>query len=114
MKEAESIREVAESLGCTKDVVYRSIQKYGIEIRTNKRGLSLRNYKLSELDEGVKAKGIRGYARKLGVDESTLRHNVVSMLPSPNIVTVLVTPAVLPGKGITQVIEKKVVGLSVH
>jgi len=37
-------------------------------------------------------------------------YHVVSMLPSPNMVTVLVTPAVLPGKGITQVIEKKLVG----
>jgi len=76
VKEAKSIREVAESLGCTKDMVYRSLQKYGIEIRTNKRRSSLRSYKLSELDEGVKAKGIRGYARELGVDESTLRHHL--------------------------------------
>jgi hypothetical protein len=37
-------------------------------------------------------------------------YHVLFMLPSPNMVTVLVTPAVLPGKGITQVVEKKVVG----
>jgi hypothetical protein len=37
-------------------------------------------------------------------------HHVVSMLPSPNMVTVLVTPAVLPGKGITQVVDNKMVG----
>jgi len=39
-----------------------------------------------------------------------LLYHVVSMLPSPNMVTVLVTPAVLPGKGITQVVDNKMVG----
>jgi hypothetical protein len=57
-------------------MIYRSLQEYGIEIRTNKRRSSLKKYKLSELDKGVKAKGIRGYARELGVDESTLRHHL--------------------------------------
>ena len=37
-------------------------------------------------------------------------HHVVSMLPSPKPVTVLVTPVVLPGKGIVQVVDNKVVG----
>jgi hypothetical protein len=37
-------------------------------------------------------------------------HHVVSMLPSPNMVIVLVTPAVLPGKGIMQVVENNMVG----
>jgi hypothetical protein len=76
VKDSKSIRKVAETLGCTKDMIYRSLQEYGIEIRTNKRRSSLKKYKLSELDKGVKAKGIRGYARELGVDESTLRHHL--------------------------------------
>ena len=37
-------------------------------------------------------------------------YHVVSLLPSPNLGIVLGTPAILPVKGITQVIEKKVVG----
>jgi len=37
-------------------------------------------------------------------------HHVVSMLPSPNLGIVLGRPAILPGKGIAQVVEKKVVG----
>lgn len=37
-------------------------------------------------------------------------HHVVSMLPSPKPVRVLVTPAVLPGKGIAQVIDNKGMG----
>lgn len=76
VKDSKSIREIAEALGCTKDMVHRSLQEYGIEIRTNKRRSSLVKYKLSELYKGVKAKGVRGYARELGVDESTLRHHL--------------------------------------
>jgi integrase len=37
-------------------------------------------------------------------------HYVVRQLPGPNLGTILDTTAILPGKGITQVIEKKVVG----
>ena len=39
-----------------------------------------------------------------------LLYHVLSMLPFPNMVTVLVTPSVLSGKGITQVVDNKVVG----
>jgi DNA invertase Pin-like site-specific DNA recombinase len=34
IKESKSIREVAEVLGCSKDMVYRTLGEYGIEIRT--------------------------------------------------------------------------------
>jgi hypothetical protein len=37
-------------------------------------------------------------------------YHVLFMLASPNMVTVLVTPAVLPGKGITHVVDNKMVG----
>jgi hypothetical protein len=36
--------------------------------------------------------------------------HVVSMLPSPNLGTILDTTAILPSKGITQVVDNKVVG----
>ena len=71
-----SIREVAEAVECSKDMVYRSLQEYGIQIRTNKRRSILKKYKLSELERGIRSKGIRGHARELGVDESTLRHHL--------------------------------------
>jgi DNA-binding CsgD family transcriptional regulator len=74
VKKSKSIREIADILGCSKDMVYRSLQEYGIERRTNKRRSKLINYKLSILERGVKSKGIRGYSRELGIDESTLRH----------------------------------------
>jgi hypothetical protein len=35
---------------------------------------------------------------------------VVNLLPGPNLGTVLGTPVVLPGRGIVQVVDKKVVG----
>jgi hypothetical protein len=37
-------------------------------------------------------------------------HQVVSMLPSPNLGTVMGIPAILQKKGIAQVVENKVVG----
>lgn len=76
VKESKSIREIAESIGCTKDMVYRTLHKHGIEARENKRRSKLKNIKLSVLEKGVKVNGIRGYARELGVDESTLRHHL--------------------------------------
>jgi len=76
IRQSKSIREIAEALGCTKDMVYRALQEYGIKTRTNKRRSQLKALKLSKLERGVGSKGIRGYARELGVDESTLRHHL--------------------------------------
>ncbi len=76
VKESKSIRDIAESLGCTKDMVYRSLNGYGIDTRTNKRRSQLKDIKSSVLEREIKKKGIRGYARELDVDESTLRHHL--------------------------------------
>ncbi len=76
VKESKSIRDIAESLECTKDMVYRSLNEYGIETRTNKRRSQLKDIRLSTLEKEIKRKGIRGYARELDVDESTLRHHL--------------------------------------
>ncbi|MBE9573082.1 MAG: tyrosine-type recombinase/integrase [Proteobacteria bacterium] len=43
------------------------------------------------------------------LSERHLQH-VVHQLPGTNLGTVMGTPAILPGKGITQVVENKVVG----
>ncbi len=74
--ESKSIREVAEVLDCSKDMVYRALTEYGIEIRTNKRRSKLKDISLSILEREIERKGIRGYARELEVDESTLRHHI--------------------------------------
>ena len=75
-KQFKSVREVAEILGCTKDMVYRALKEYGIETRSNKRRSQLKDIKSSVLEREVKRKGLRGFARELGVDESTLRHHL--------------------------------------
>ncbi|MFX0135151.1 MAG: hypothetical protein ACFFDN_16025 [Candidatus Hodarchaeota archaeon] len=73
-KESRSIREIAEQLRCSKDIVYRSLKEYGIEMRPRFNRSKLRKYKLFVLERGVKEKGVRGYAKELGVHENTLRY----------------------------------------
>jgi hypothetical protein len=75
-KQLKSVREVAEILGCSKDMVYRALNEYGIKTRSNKRRSQLKDIKHSVLEREINKKGIRGYARELGVDESTLRHHL--------------------------------------
>ena len=74
--ESRSIREIAEILGSKKDFVHYWLKKYSIETRRMAKRSKLLKYSLSELKEGVEKKGIRGYARELDVDESTLRHHL--------------------------------------
>ena len=74
VKESKSIREVAEVLGCSKDMIYRSLKVFGFELRPGFNRSKLRKYKLSVLEKGVRDKGVRGYAKELGVHENTLRY----------------------------------------
>jgi len=72
IKESRSIREAAEILGCTKDMVYRALQEYGIERRPNTWSPKLDRFDLNLIRETVKEKGYRKGAQELGVDKSTL------------------------------------------
>ena len=74
IKESKSIREVASALKCSKDMVYRSLKEYRIEIRPGFNRSKLRKYRLSDLEKGIKKKGVRGFAKELGVHENTLRY----------------------------------------
>lgn len=74
IKESKSIREVAEVLRCSKDMIYRTLKEYGIKLRPGFNRSRLRKYKLSDLEKGVREKGVRGYAKELGVHENTLRY----------------------------------------
>jgi len=76
VKEAKSIREVAGKLGCTKDMVYRSLKEFRIEIRSGHSRSKLRQYVFSDLEKGIEAKGLRGFAKELGVHENTVRHYI--------------------------------------
>jgi len=77
VKEGKAIREVAVALGCSKDMVHRRLRGYGIKARAGtRRGSALLQYRLSDLKASVQEKGLRGYARELGINESTLRHHL--------------------------------------
>jgi DNA-binding CsgD family transcriptional regulator len=82
-EEEKSIREIAESLNCTKDMVARALKAYGIAARPNASRSRLRTIELAILEGGVREKGIRGYARELGVTEGTLRHHLKARKSPP-------------------------------
>ena len=71
-----SIREIGETLGCSKDMVARALKAHRVKARTNASRSRLRKIELSDLEEGIKLKGIRGYARELGITEGALRHHL--------------------------------------
>jgi len=75
--ESMSIRETAETLGCSKDMVYRALNEYGIERRDHRMKKSqLRDYDLSFLKREIKNKGYNRVASELGVHNTTLRRYV--------------------------------------
>jgi len=76
IKESKSIREVARELGCTKDMIYRCLKEYNIETREPVKKTNLWEYDLESLKKAIIDKGTRGFARELGVRESTLRYHV--------------------------------------
>jgi DNA-binding CsgD family transcriptional regulator len=76
VRESKSIRDIARILGCSKDMIYRALQEYNIERRPRIKGSALWKHETSILHEGIKEKGIRGFAKELGIDESTLRYHL--------------------------------------
>jgi transposase-like protein len=76
VKEGRSVRDVGAVLGITKDMVHRTLRKYGIEVRTAARRSKLRTIPLRDLKAAVREKGLRGTARELGIDKGTLRHHL--------------------------------------
>jgi len=76
VEESRSVRDVAAVLGTTKDAVHRALKKYKIAARSNVSRSKLRTIPLRDLEAAIRDKGIRGTARTLGVDKSTLRHHL--------------------------------------
>ena len=72
IKESRSIREIAEILGCSKDMVHRTLKEHKIERRSHIKRFKLEKYDTDFIKETVKKKGYRRGARELGVDKSTL------------------------------------------
>jgi len=82
VKESQSIREVAEELRCSKDMVYRTLQEYGIERRGKTKNSKLSSIGSALLKKEIKEKGYRKAARDLGVSTTALwsyvkRRNIV-------------------------------------
>jgi transposase len=73
VRESKSIREVAQMLGCSKDMVYRALQEYRIERRGKTRRSQLRVHKMVYLKDEIEKKGYRQVAIELGVGITTLR-----------------------------------------
>lgn len=74
VKESRSVRDVAATLGYSKDAVHRALKDYGVKTRSSVSRSKLRTIPFRDLEAGVREKGMRGTARDLGVDEGTLRH----------------------------------------
>lgn len=72
IRESMLIREVSEILGCSKDMVYRTLKECGIERRPNTWSPKLERFDLEFIRETVSQKGYRKGAKELGVDKSTL------------------------------------------
>ena len=73
LKESRSVREVADILSCSKDMVYRALKEYGIERRERLFKSKLNKYSLEFLEKEVKKKGFKQTAINLEVDVHTLR-----------------------------------------
>ena len=76
VKEGRSVRDVAAAVGCSKDAVHRGLKKYGIASRSRARKSALIDYSLRQLKTGIREKGLRGFARKLGVSAGTILHHL--------------------------------------
>lgn len=72
IKKSKSIREVADVLGCSKDMIYRALKEYGIrkDFITRKRKLSEATLKF--LKKEFKTKSKKKVAKELGVSKSGL------------------------------------------
>lgn len=76
VRESRSIRVIAEHLGCSKDMIYRSLEEYQIERRPGYNRSKLRIHDLAYLKREIKKKGYKEFALELGVDVSTLRKHI--------------------------------------
>lgn len=80
IKESRSIREVANIIGCSKDMVYRALKEYGIERRNHRVKRSrLQDYELAFLKKEIKYKGYNQLANELKVHNTTLRRYMEKM-----------------------------------
>lgn len=75
-KEGKSIREIAGQLGLHPATIHYWLKKYNIKTRSKARKSRLLSIPLEEIERNLAKLGIRGYARKLGLSEGTIRHHL--------------------------------------
>jgi len=73
LKEDKSIREIAATLSCSKDMVNRAMKEYKINARPWRKRSSLRVFSPRTLRKQIESKGVGGTAQFLAVNETTLR-----------------------------------------
>jgi len=73
INESMSIREIAEALKCSKDMVYRSLKEYNFKRRPDNKRSKLRKIEKSVLKDKIKEKGITQAAREFRVDIRTFK-----------------------------------------
>lgn len=79
-----SLREIGAKLGLNADTVHYHLRRFGIETRTAAKRSGLRKIKLETIERNIAEKGVRGYARELGIHENTLRYYVKGAKTSPD------------------------------
>ena len=72
VKEERSVRDVAMQLNCSKDLIYRALKEYGVNLRPGISRSALRTFDLRFLKREVREKGYRQTARELKINEATL------------------------------------------
>jgi predicted transcriptional regulator len=75
-KELKSIRHIAGQLGLHPATIHYWLRKYDIKTRSKARKSRLLSIPLEEIERNLAKLGIRGYARKLGLSEGTIRHHL--------------------------------------
>ncbi|MBA7523225.1 hypothetical protein ES705_15348 [subsurface metagenome] len=68
-----SLREIASKYDVHWSTIRRWLEESKIKARTIGKRSKLGKFKLSTLEKGVRKYGVRGFARKLGIHEDTLR-----------------------------------------
>ena len=72
-KRGFSLRQIASKYNVHWSTVRRWLDESKIKTRTIGKRSRLRKFKLSTLEKGACEYGVRGFARKLGIHEETLR-----------------------------------------
>lgn len=78
VKERHSLRETADALHISKDIIARALAEYGIARRSATRRSRLADFSMRELRAGIREQGLRGFSRTLGVDPGTITYHIRS------------------------------------